>query len=77
MADLDVPLLQTEGGGDEDASPADTNIQGPVLDLEMIISRLLAYKDRPGKQVQIQSQARAFNLLFITGCFHSYHQASA
>ena len=64
MADLDVPLLQTEGGGDEDASPADTNIQGPVLDLEMIISRLLAYKDRPGKQVQIQSQARAFQTAF-------------
>lgn len=52
MAEQEVPLLQTEGGGDGDAIPADANTQGPVLDLEMIINRLLGYKDRPGKQVQ-------------------------
>lgn len=60
MAEQEVPLLQTEDG---DASAADANVKGPVLDLEMIISRLLAYKNRPGKQVQIQAAARAWELL--------------
>lgn len=60
MAEQEVPLLQTEDG---DTSATDANVQGPVLDLEMIISRLLAYKNRPGKQVQIQAAARAWGLL--------------
>ena len=42
------PLI-TEGEGD-DAGSAEP--QGPVLDVDMIISRLLSYKEKPGKQVR-------------------------
>ena len=60
MAEQEVPLLQvgdpeaeqTEGNGDE--APAEASVQGPVLDVDMIISRLLSYKEKPGKQVEIE-----------------------
>lgn len=44
--ELEVP----EGGGDieRETSPMP---QGGTLDLDLIISRLLSYKDNPGKQV--------------------------
>ena len=50
MAEQEKPLLTEQGDGaeDEDAAP---EVQGPVLDVELIISRLLSYKDKPGKQV--------------------------
>ena len=50
MADQEQPLL-TEGEGDG-AGAAEP--QGPVLDLDMIITRLLGYKERPGKQVLLE-----------------------
>ena len=49
MAEQDQPLL-TEGEGD---SAGAAEPQGPVLDIDMIISRLLSYKEKPGKQVQL------------------------
>lgn len=51
MAEQEQPLLteQVEGERDENAGP---EVQGPVLDVDMIISRLLSYKEKPGKQVK-------------------------
>ena len=58
MAEQEVPLLQDtletagpEDGVDGDAAPTEGGVQGPVLDVDMIIRRLLGYKDKPGKQV--------------------------
>ena len=57
MAEQEVPLLQEaepeQSGGDGDEAPAgaEAGVQGPALDLDMIISRLLSYKEKPGKQV--------------------------
>ena len=58
MAEQEIPLLQDtpetaepEGGDDGDAAPTEGGVQGPVLDVDMIIRRLLGYKDKPGKQV--------------------------
>ena len=50
MADQEQPLL-TEGEGDGVGA---AEPQGPVLDLDMIITRLLGYKERPGKQVLLE-----------------------
>lgn len=52
MADQEEPLLKEEaeeGAGDDTA--AEGGVQGPVLNLDLIISRLLGYKEKPGKQV--------------------------
>ena len=49
MAEQGQPLI--EGGEGDGAGPAE--VQGPVLDVDMIISRLLGYKEKPGKQVQL------------------------
>ena len=57
MAEQEVPLLQEgnpeaeQTGGNGDEAPV---MQGPVLDVDMIISRLLSYKEKPGKQVEIE-----------------------
>lgn len=54
MADQEEPLLKeepqdAEGAGEDPA--AEGGVQGPVLNLDLIISRLLGYKEKPGKQV--------------------------
>lgn len=45
------PLLAEEEGEEETAGP--TEVQGPILDVDMIITRLLSFKEKPGKQVNL------------------------
>ena len=55
MAEQEQPLLKeagTEGGDCDGDDTGPTEVQGPVLDVDMIISRLLSYKEKPGKQVK-------------------------
>lgn len=55
MAEQEEPLLkraEPEDEGEGDETPAEGGVQGPVLDVDLIISRLLSYKEKPGKQVQ-------------------------
>lgn len=63
MADQEEPLLkeepqEVEGAGEDTA--AEGGVQGPVLNLDLIISRLLGYKEKPGKQVH--------NILLLCNC---------
>lgn len=51
MADQEEPLLKEEAEGTGDDTVAESGVQGPVLNLDLIISRLLGYKEKPGKQV--------------------------
>ena len=54
MAELQQPLLKEAADPvqcEEDGESTAPEMQGPVLDIDMIISRLLSYKDKPGKQV--------------------------
>lgn len=66
MAEQEVPLLQEaepeaeQTEGNEGEAPAEAGVQGPVLDVDMIISRLLSYKDKPGKQVEIKHICNPF-----------------
>lgn len=53
MADQEEPLLKEEAEGTGDDTAAEGGVQGPVLNLDMIITRLLSYKEKPGKQVHI------------------------
>ena len=57
MAEQEQPLL-TEGEGD---GPSPAEAQGPVLDLDMIITRLLGYKEKPGKQVRRVFGAKTYS----------------
>ena len=56
--ELEVPEA-TAGGGDakRETSPMP---QGDTLDLDLIINRLLSYKDDPGKQVPSSYSAPIF-----------------
>ena len=43
--------LEVPGGGGDIERETSPMLQGGTLDLDLIISRLLSYKDDPGKQV--------------------------
>lgn len=54
MADQEEPLLkeaEPDTGNTVDDTAVEGGVQGPILDLDMIITRLLSYKEKPGKQV--------------------------
>jgi hypothetical protein len=46
---MELEIPEAGGGAERETSPLP---QGGTLDLDLVINRLLSYKDDPGKQVQ-------------------------
>lgn len=74
MADQEEPLLKAaepKAGNIEDDTAVEGGVQGPILDLDMIITRLLSYKEKPGKQVhtEITTNQLCMTVIYLTGEF--------